>query len=43
MEDLAFLSYNVLKRTGENVKPFESWINTIELIEVEDDDPKATK
>lgn len=43
MEDLAFLAYNVLKRTGENVKPFESWINTIELIEVEDDDPKATK
>lgn len=43
MEDLAFLAHSVLKRTGENVKPFDGWINTIELIEVEDEDPKATK
>ena len=43
MEDLAFLAHSVLKRSGENVKPFEGWIGTIELIEVAEDDPKATK
>jgi len=43
MEDLAFLAHSVLKRTGENVKPFDGWVNSIELIEVEEEDPKATK
>jgi hypothetical protein len=43
MEDLAFLAHSVLKRSGENVKPFDGWINSIELIEVDDQDPKATK
>jgi hypothetical protein len=43
MEDLAFLAHAVLKRTGEHVKPFDGWINSIELIEVAEDDPKVTK
>jgi len=43
MEDLAFLAHSVLKRTGEQVKPFDGWINSIELIELADSDPKATK
>jgi hypothetical protein len=43
MEDLAFLAHAVLKRTGEQVKPFDGWINSVELIELADADPKATK
>jgi hypothetical protein len=42
MEDLAFLAYAVLKRTGSNLKPFDSWINSIENIEPIEEDPKAT-
>lgn len=42
MEDLAFLAHAVLKRTGEHVKPFDGWINGLELIEVVEDDPKVT-
>jgi hypothetical protein len=43
MEDLAFLAYSVLKRTGVQVKPFDGWINNIQLIELAEADPKATK
>jgi hypothetical protein len=43
MEDLAFLAHAVLKRTGQNPKPFDGWINSIELIEVAEDDPKVIK
>jgi hypothetical protein len=43
MEDLAFLAHSVLKRTGVQVKPFDGWINTVELIELADADPKAMK
>jgi hypothetical protein len=42
MEDLAFLAYSVLKRTGVNVKPFDGWINSVENIEPIEEDPKAT-
>jgi len=42
MEDLAFLAYSVLKRTGSNLKPFDSWINSVENIEPIEEDPKAT-
>jgi hypothetical protein len=42
MEDMAYLAYSVLKRSGENVKPFDGWINSVELIEPIEDDPKAT-
>lgn len=42
MEDMAYLAYSVIKRSGENVKPFDSWINSIELIEPIEEDPKAT-
>jgi hypothetical protein len=42
MEDLAFLAWSVLNRTTKT-KPFEGWINEIELIEPVDTDPKATK
>jgi len=42
MEDLAYLAYCVLKRTGVNVKPFDNWINDVENIEPIEDDPKAT-
>lgn len=41
VEDLAFLAYNALKRSGENIKPFDGWINEIEEIQEVDDDPKA--
>jgi len=43
MEDLAFLAYSVTKRTSENIQPFEGWITYIELIELAEADPKATK
>ena len=42
MEDLAYLAYSVLKRSGEQVKPFDSWINSLELIEPIEESPKAT-
>lgn len=42
MEDLAFLAYSVLKRNGKNLKPFDSWINSVENIEPIEEDPKAT-
>jgi hypothetical protein len=42
MEDLAFLAYSVLKRTGTNVKPFDSWVNSVDNIEPIEEDPKAT-
>ena len=40
MEDLAYLAHSVLNRTTK-VKPFEGWINEVELIEPVEDDPKA--
>lgn len=41
MEDLAYLAHAVLNRTSK-VKPFDSWINEVEVIEPRDTDPKAT-
>jgi len=43
IEDMAYLAYNALKRTGEKVKPFDGWINDIEEIEAVEADPKDTK
>lgn len=43
LEDMAFLAHTALKRSGENVKPFDGWINNVEEIEVVETDPKATK
>lgn len=42
IEDMAFLAYNSLKRKGEKIKPFDSWINEIEEIEAVEESPKAT-
>jgi hypothetical protein len=42
MEDLAYLAWSVVNRT-DKVKPFEGWINEVELIEPVETDPKATK
>jgi hypothetical protein len=42
MEDLAFLAWSVINRTSK-VKPFEGWINEVEIIEPVETDPKATK
>jgi hypothetical protein len=42
MEDLAYLAWSVANRTSK-VKPFEGWINEVELIEPVEADPKATK
>jgi hypothetical protein len=42
MEDLAYLAWSVINRTTK-VKPFEGWINEVELIEPVEADPKATK
>jgi len=42
MEDLAFLAYSIIKRQGVIVKPFDSWINSIEDIEPKEEAPKAT-
>ena len=42
IEDMAFLAHSALKRQG-NVKPFDGWINSVEEIEMVDDNPKATK
>lgn len=42
VEDLAFLAYSALKRQGENLKPFDSWLNEIDEILEEVTDPKAT-
>lgn len=42
MEDLAYLAWAVLNRTGK-VKPFDGWVNDVELIEPVDSDPKATQ
>jgi hypothetical protein len=41
LEDMAFLAHSALKRSGQNIKPFEGWINNVEEIEVVDSDPKA--
>ena len=41
MEDLAFLAWSVVNRTSK-VKPFEGWVNEVELIEPRETDPKAT-
>lgn len=43
MEDLAFLGHCALKRQGEQIKPFDGWINSIAEIELVDLDPKVTK
>lgn len=42
MEDMAYLAWSVLKRTGEAKKPYDLWINDIESIEPKEDDPKVT-
>ena len=42
IEDMAFLAHSALKRQG-NVKPFDGWINSVEEIEMVDENPKATK
>ena len=42
MEDLAYLAWSVVNRTTK-AKPFEGWINDVELIEPVENDPKATK
>jgi hypothetical protein len=42
MEDLAYLAWSVINRTTK-AKPFEGWINEVELIEPVETDPKATK
>jgi hypothetical protein len=42
MEDLAYLAWAVVNRTTK-AKPFEGWINEVELIEPVENDPKATK
>jgi hypothetical protein len=42
MEDLAYLAWSVVNRTTK-AKPFEGWINEVELIEPVENDPKATK
>lgn len=41
IEDLLFLAHHALKRRGENVKPFDGWINEIDSIEPVDADPKV--
>jgi hypothetical protein len=43
IEDMAFLAYTAIKRTGEKLKPFDGWIAEVENIEMSDEDPKATK
>jgi hypothetical protein len=42
MEDLAYLAWSVVNRTGK-AKPFEGWIHEVEIIEPVENDPKATK
>jgi hypothetical protein len=42
MEDLAYLAWSVINRTTK-VKPFEGWINEVEIIEPSETDPKAMK
>ena len=42
MEDLAYLAWSVINRTSK-CKPFESWINEVEIIEPSETDPKAMK
>lgn len=41
IEDMAFLAYNSIKRTGAKIKPFDGWINDVEEIEAFDESPKA--
>lgn len=44
MEDMAYLAHAALKRSGENVKPFDGWVQNIATIEMLDDEaPKAMK
>ena len=42
MEDLAYLAWSVINRTTK-CKPFEGWINEVEIIEPSETDPKAMK
>jgi hypothetical protein len=42
IEDMAYIAYSALKRQG-NVKPFDSWINTVSEIEEVELDPKVIK
>lgn len=42
VEDMAYLAYSAIKRSGEKVKPFDGWINEIDEIEAIETDPKAT-
>lgn len=44
IEDMAYLAYAAIKRSGENVKPFDGWVQNIATIEMQDDEtPKAMK
>lgn len=44
IEDMAYLAYSAIKRSGENVKPFDGWLQNIATIEMQDDEaPKAMK
>lgn len=45
MNDLLFLSYTSMIRTtnAKQVKPYETWILSVEDIEVGEADPKATQ
>jgi hypothetical protein len=40
LNDMCFMAWNVLKRTNETPLPYETWLNTVESIEANPDDPK---
>lgn len=43
MKDLAFLAWNALKRSGETNLNHDQWLNKLDEISGEADDPKATE
>lgn len=43
LEDMLFLAYAALKRGGSKLPEFDSWMESVEEIATEADDPKATR
>lgn len=43
IEDMAFLAWSSMKRTGKTMLTFDEWVSELVEIEAGDDDPKATK
>ena len=43
MEDMAYMAYCVLRRSGANLKPFDLWINSLESVDPVAENPKATR